>query len=141
MTATAEQAGSGSPSADDQAAAGAVPGRIIAAWADHDAAAFADVFTEDGTMVLPSVYVQGRAAIREFMAGAFAGPYRGTRVTGAPVHLHFPRPDVAVVVTIGGVRAAGEDELPAAKTVRATWILVKDDGEWRLTAYSNAPRD
>jgi uncharacterized protein (TIGR02246 family) len=141
MTATAEQAGPGSPSADDRAAAGAVPGRIIAAWADHDATAFADVFTEDGTMILPGVYVQGRDAIREFMTAAFAGPYQGTRVTGAPAHLHFPREDVAVVVTTGGVRAAGEAELPAAKTVRATWILVKDDGTWRLTAYSNAPRD
>jgi len=33
----------------------------------------------------------------------------------------------------------GETEVPADRTVLATWVLAKVDGDWRVTAYSNTP--
>ncbi|HKN56250.1 MAG TPA: SgcJ/EcaC family oxidoreductase [Amycolatopsis sp.] len=141
MTSAIKPAGQDVPGPDDQAAVAAVPGAIISAWARHDADAFADVFTDDATMILPGVFVQGKNGIREFMAAAFAGPYQGTRVVGEPAHLHFPRADVAVLVTTGGVLAPAEKELADTKAIRATWTLIKEDGTWRLTAYSNTSRD
>lgn len=123
----------------DQEAIQAVPGRIVAAWAQHDAAAFARVFAEDGSMILPGVYLTGREAIRDFMDQAFAGAYRGTRVTGTPIAVKPLAQDVVLVLTQGGVLAEGETEVSGAGAIRASWLLRKDGGEWLLAAYQNTP--
>jgi len=125
----------------DRAAVAAVPGRIVAAWADNDADAFAAVFTEDATMILPGQFRQGRAAIRAFMAAGYAGPYKGTRVTGTPIGLAVLGPAAAVLFTEGGVLLPGETEVSADRAIRASWTVVQRDGQWQLAAYQNGPRD
>jgi uncharacterized protein (TIGR02246 family) len=125
----------------DRAAIAAVPARMVAAWAAHDADAFAELFTPDGTMMLPGVYHRGREAIRQFMTGAYAGPYRGTTVTGTPIEIKPLGPGAVALLTEGGVISAGESELSAAAAIRASWILVRRDGRWQLAVYQNCPRD
>jgi uncharacterized protein (TIGR02246 family) len=125
----------------EQAEIAAVPGRMVAAWAAHDADAFADLFTEDGTLILPGVYKKGRAEIREFMSAGYAGPYRGTRVTGTPIDLKPLAEGAVALLTAGGVIASGETELADRDAVRASWILVRRDGRWQLAVYQNCPRD
>jgi uncharacterized protein (TIGR02246 family) len=125
----------------DQAAVAAVSQRIVNAWANQDAEAFADVFTEDATMILPGLYKKGRDEIRDHMKGAFAGPYKGTRVTGQPIDMRFYGRNTAVLVTQGGVLAPGESEVAGERAIRASWIVVREkDGQWRLAAYQNSPR-
>lgn len=128
------------PDEQDLAAVVAVSGRIVSAWDGNDAQAFAEVFTEDGTMVLPGVYRKGRQEVRAFMESAFAGPYKGTRVTGTPLDLRFLGPDNAVIVTQGGVLAPGDTEVSDKQGIRATWVVSREGGEWRLAAYQNSPR-
>ncbi|MEV5573176.1 SgcJ/EcaC family oxidoreductase [Spirillospora sp. NPDC052269] len=117
-----------------------VPNRIVAAWAKNDAKAFAEVFTEDGTLILPGgVFLKGREEIRNFMAEMYAGPLKGTTVTGAP-QMVKPLSDTAVVlISKGGVVAAGATEPSAEEAIRATWLLVEKDGQWLITAYQNTP--
>jgi len=129
------------PSAQDQADIAEVPARMVRAWAAHDAEAFADLFAEDGTLILPGVYKKGRAEIREFMAAGYQGVYRGTTVTGQPIDIKPLAPGAVAVLTVGGVLAAGETELSSHNAIRASWILVKRDDRWVLAVYQNCPRD
>jgi uncharacterized protein (TIGR02246 family) len=127
-------------SAEDEAAVQAVPGRVIAAWADNDADAFAAVFTEDGSMILPGdVYLTGRDAIRSYMTQAYAGPYQGSRVFGRPLAVKHLDDGLALVITQGGVLAPGEVDVPSERAVRASWLLARQDSEWLITAYQNTP--
>lgn len=128
-------------SAPDQAAIAAVPARMIATWAAHDADGFADLFLENGSMILPGLYRKGRDEIRAFMAGAFATHYKGTRVVGRPLEMKPLGADAVALVTMGGVVASGAAELADADAIRASWILVRDGATWRLALYQNGPRD
>jgi uncharacterized protein (TIGR02246 family) len=119
----------------------AVPGRLVAAWAAHDAEAFSQLFIQDGSLIMPGVYKKGRDEIREFMAAGYAGPYKGTSVTGTPLEIKRLGTGAVALVTVGGVLAPGEKEVSTKEAIRASWILVKDDGTWRLAVYQNCPRD
>ncbi len=125
--------------ADDVAAVRDVPKRITEAWAGNDADAFAAVFTEDASMILPGSFAGSREAIRQFMAAAFAGPYQGTRVFGEPKSVRAIGQDTAVVVTLGGVLAPGEEKVSAERSVHATWVVTKQGSEWLISAYQNSP--
>ncbi|MEV6623810.1 SgcJ/EcaC family oxidoreductase [Amycolatopsis sp. NPDC051106] len=125
--------------AADQAAIAALTQKVIAAWAYGDADGFANVFTEDGTMILPGIFKKGREEIRAFLVESFAGNYKGTQVTGRPIEIRFFTPDSGVLITQGGVLAAGETEVTDSQSIRASWTVVKRDGSWHLASYQNTP--
>jgi uncharacterized protein (TIGR02246 family) len=129
------------PAGSDAAALAALPQRIVDAWEAHDPDAFAAVFAEDGSMILPGVYCKGRGQIRTFMAEGFAGRYRGTRITGEPMDLRLLSDSSAVLLTQGGVLAPGETAVDDRRAIRASWVAVKRAGQWQLAAYQNSPRD
>jgi uncharacterized protein (TIGR02246 family) len=118
-----------------------VPLRLVAAWAENDARGVADVFIEDGILILPGdVYKKSREEIRNFMAAAYAGPFKGSGVTGRPVDVRFVNDNLALLRTHGGILAEGETEIAPELAVRSTWVCVKQNGEWKLAAYQNSPR-
>jgi len=136
MTSTVAQ-----PTQADLAAIASLTQRMIAAWAVSDAESIANLFVEDGTMILAGTFCDGREAIQAYFTEAFAGPYRGTQVTGKPLASRFFGPDSGVLLTIGGVLEPGETEVSSKQAIRASWTVVRRDGEWRLAAYQNTPRD
>jgi uncharacterized protein (TIGR02246 family) len=138
MSTTTQEAAAG-PSAADQAAVAALTQRVIAAWAYGDGDAFADVFVEEGTMILPGLFKKGREEIRAYLKEAYQGPYKNTQVTGRPLDLRFFGPDAGILITQGGVLAPGENEVSDEQAIRATWTVVKRDGQWKLAAYQNSP--
>lgn len=119
----------------------AVPARMVKSWAAHDAKAFSELFTQDGTLILPGVYKKGRDEIREFMTAGYAGPYKGTHVTGAPLDIKPLGEGAVALLTVGGVLAPGETVLSDKEAIRASWILVKREAGWQLAVYQNCPRD
>jgi uncharacterized protein (TIGR02246 family) len=136
MTTTVAQ-----PTKADLAAIASLTQRMIAAWAVGDAESIAGLFVEDGTMILAGTFCDGRAEIRDYFAEAFRGRYRGTQVTGKPLATRFFGPDAGVLLTTGGVLEPGETEVSHKQAIRASWTVVRRDGEWRLAAYQNTPRD
>jgi uncharacterized protein (TIGR02246 family) len=126
----------------DAAAIAALTQKVSSSWAKGDADTFTSVFADGGTMILAGVYCEGRDEIRDFMAKAFDGPYRGTQVTGTPISIRKLGPDVAILLSDGGVVDAGETEVSEESQIRASWLAVRqDDGEWLLAAYQNTPRN
>jgi uncharacterized protein (TIGR02246 family) len=119
----------------------AVPIRLVTAWEANDAEAFAQLFTPDGTLILPGVYKKGRDEIRQFMEDGFASNYKGTSVTGMPLDIKPLGTDAVALVTVGGVLHPGENKVSTKEAIRASWILVKSEGLWRLAVYHNCPRD
>ncbi|MEW2475415.1 MULTISPECIES: SgcJ/EcaC family oxidoreductase [Micromonospora] len=131
----------GSFTSEREKAALSVPLRLVAAWAKNDADGVAAVFTPDGSMILPGdVYKKGRDEIRAFMAAAYAGPFKGTGVTGRPVDVRLINDDVALLRTHGGILAPGETDIAPELAVRSTWVVVKRDDQWYLASYQNSPR-
>lgn len=116
-----------------------VPQMIQAAWASNDADAFADVFTDNGSLLMREDQLTSRSAIRAYFAAGFQGAYKGAHVTGWPLAVQFPTPDVAVVVTQGGIILAGEDAVDPSREIRATWVIVADGGTWRLLSHHSSP--
>jgi len=112
---------------------------VYDAWAAGDADAFAELYTVDATVVQPGVHKKDKGEIRTTMAAGFAGPLKGSRVLDEPQSVRFLGPDAAVVITEGGILMAGQDELPAERLVRATWVLAKQNEQWLVAAYQNSP--
>jgi len=114
---------------------------LSSAWAANDATAFAELFTEDGTVVLPGdIYMRNKAEILGFMTVAYQGPYKGTGVTGTSLNVRCIDQSTAVMITEGGVLAPGETEVAPERAIRATWVCVKQSDEsWKLAAYHNSP--
>jgi uncharacterized protein (TIGR02246 family) len=124
----------------DQAAIGALTQRMVTGWAYGDADAIADLFVDDGTLILAGVYRNGKDEIRDYFSTAFETHYKGTQVMGKPVGFRVLAPTVVLLLSQGGVLSSGETEVSETGAIRASWLCVKQDGEWKLTAYQNTPR-
>jgi uncharacterized protein (TIGR02246 family) len=135
MTSNTATAGSGT----DQQAILDVLARSYKAWAAGDAEAFVADYTDDASVVQPGVYKKNREEIRTTMAAAFAGPLSGSRATDHPADIRFLTDDTAVVISEGGIIFAGHDAVASTGLVRATWVLVRRGGGWRIACYHNSP--
>lgn len=122
------------------AAIAALTQRMVSGWAYGEADTIADLFVEDGTMILAGVFCNGRDEIRDYFAKAFEGTYKGTQVTGKPISIRALGPDTAILLSQGGVLESGETEVSDSGAIHASWLVIRQDGQWRLAAYQNTPR-
>jgi uncharacterized protein (TIGR02246 family) len=120
----------------DKAVLGVLDG-MYAAWAAGDVDGIARHYTQDATVVMPGVFDADREAVRAFFTVAFAGRLKGSTTIDEPQDVRFYGPDTAVVISTGGIVLAGQDTV--MRQVRATWTLVRQDGDWLIAAYANAP--
>ena len=113
--------------------------RLYQAWEAGDAETFVADYTDDATVVQPGVYKKDREEIRTTMAAAFAGPLSGSRATDHPSSIRFITGDTAIVISEGGIIFPGQDAVASEGLIRATWVLVRRDGGWRIASYHNSP--
>jgi uncharacterized protein (TIGR02246 family) len=125
--------------AADEAAIQAVLVDSYKAWEAGDAAGMVASYTADATAIMPGSLRGSRDVIRESMALAFAGPLKGSSTWNKQLSLRFAGRDAAVVVSESGILLAGENEVPDARKVNATWVFERRDGQWLIAAYHNSP--
>ncbi|MEV0899229.1 SgcJ/EcaC family oxidoreductase [Actinoplanes sp. NPDC049802] len=113
--------------------------RVRAAWESNDADAFADMFVDNGSMLVGDLQLTDREQIRSYMAEAFSGSLRGTRLTEEHLEIRLLTDSVAVAVTDGGIIPAGGDSVAADDKVRGTWVIVKTGGDWRIVSRQTSP--
>ena len=123
---------------ESEAAVRAVLRALVANWAANDADRFADLYSEDATIVTPGGFFRAsREAIRAHMTAGFAGPMRGSRCVDEPRSVRIIGGDAAVVISGSGVVARGEAEISAEQKRLATWVLSKHGGRWFIDSYHN----
>ena len=123
----------------DEAAIKGVLDGVYKAWATGDADAFVADYRDDATAILPGSYRRSKEDVRESMAAGFASFLKGSTTFDKLDSIRFLGETAAIAVSETGIKFPGETEVPADRTVYATWVLEKRDGAWLIVAYHNSP--
>lgn len=125
-------------SGSDHAEVLAALDRLRAAWDAGDAAAYAHEFTDHASYVIFAGVVDiGRDAIRRAHVPVFNTWQRGTRMSMQVLDLRFIAPDVAVVVTDGGIGKGARIRHDKVQT----FVMVRDGSTWRCAAFQNTKKN
>jgi uncharacterized protein (TIGR02246 family) len=122
---------------EDEAAIDAMLSEMYRAWAANDADGFVKYYTDDATAILPGSLRGSRKAIRDPMVAGFDGPLRDSSTVDRQLSLRFVGEDAAIAVSEGGILFDGEDAVPEARKIHATWQLrpVGANGQPGFAAY------
>jgi uncharacterized protein (TIGR02246 family) len=115
------------------------PLRVRAGWLANDADAVAEMFIENGSALFGDLQLMNREEIRKYMADAFAGGWKGSRLIEEPREIKLLTDSSAIIISDGGVARESDESLTTAATVRIVWIAVKRDGDWRIASYQTSP--
>ncbi|WP_326837655.1 SgcJ/EcaC family oxidoreductase [Amycolatopsis rhabdoformis] len=117
----------------------AVLGRLADAWNSGDATAYASLFTEDADYVtFFGMRLPGRELIESSHQALFQGPLRGSTIGGmGGASVRFPADGVAVVVSGGGSALDGGDAVAQGRESTVTFVLVRSETGWLITAFQN----
>ncbi len=125
---------------DNEKAVLTVPQRIQDAWLRNDPDVFAEVFTDNGSLLLQDNQLTSREQIRDYLSAGFEGYLRGAHVYGWPLSVTFLTPEIAVAITEGGIILAGESEIAPERAIRAVWVIVREaEGRLRLFSHQSSP--
>lgn len=113
----------------------------------NDVEGFTDLLAEDVVIVnFGGRRVRGRSAVREAMTAALATPLADVATTHEIEQIRFLRPDVAVVDCVKHVHdnrtppaGAADDEPPLRRRGALTFVLVEEDGRWRVAVAHTTP--
>jgi uncharacterized protein (TIGR02246 family) len=107
----------------------------------HKAPAVAAFFSEDADMIVGNgPRIVGREAIQEWWAHYFSKIDEERKGTFAIDSFRVIAPGVVLInlaTTTAGRRSTGE-ELPA-RLARGTWVVIRESGEWRISALRAFP--
>ncbi|MEV1175764.1 SgcJ/EcaC family oxidoreductase [Nonomuraea sp. NPDC049784] len=135
----ADAGGGGSPIQAEERALLAVFDATSSAWAEGDANAFVRWYGENAAVILPGVYLKGKAAVRAGMADAFAMPLKDSKRIHTAQDVRFLDADTAIVITRSVTVFPGEPEPPADRWELATWAFSRGDDGWLVEAYHSCP--
>jgi uncharacterized protein (TIGR02246 family) len=110
------------------------------AWNQHDAHAFAALFSEDADFTnWRGVGATGRQKIEDFHAPLFATIFKNSHQTYSDIKIRFIRPDVAAVDVpwqmTGALDPQGNPRPDRQGLLN--FIVAKDAGRWEITVMHN----
>ncbi|HYA44556.1 MAG TPA: SgcJ/EcaC family oxidoreductase [Acidimicrobiales bacterium] len=104
--------------------------KLAASWSANDGAAFAALFTEDGSLINPfGERADGQDALRAIYNEYFAGMLKGTTTSIRLTHLRPVDTDHAFADAEQTIYAANGDVVLALHVVN---LLRRDGDDWRL---------
>ncbi|GAB10493.1 hypothetical protein GOARA_057_00170 [Gordonia araii NBRC 100433] len=111
--------------------------RMRAAWDAGDPGAYAAEFTDDATYVIfIGTLTVGREAIRDDHVPLFERWQKGSKMSLKVVDVKQLGPDVAIVVTEGGIGKGSRIKLDKVQT----YVFVREPDRWRCAAFQNTKR-
>ncbi|HEX6832915.1 MAG TPA: SgcJ/EcaC family oxidoreductase [Rudaea sp.] len=124
---------------DDEKAIRELQVRQERAWNQHDAAAYASLFTADGDVVnLVGWWWRGRAQIQSKLTAAFAVAFRDSTLTLGEIDVRSLNPTVAVAHvrwTMTGAKTP--PGVPEPRQGIEVQVLQKQDGKWLIASFQN----
>src|SRR5688572_23651667 len=107
-------------------------------WTRHDAEAYASVFTENSDYIaFDGNHLEGRKANERHHAALFESVLRGSRMAFENVTVKFLTLDVAVMHGMGTVLLPWQREVTPRRRSLQTYVVVRQDGVWRIAAFHN----
>jgi uncharacterized protein (TIGR02246 family) len=125
--------------AEDEVSIRQVQSEQEAAWNRHDAAAYANLFTENGDVVnVLGWWWQGRPLIQNRLASAFASAFRDSKLTVTDVQVRF----ITATIVVAHVRwtmtgAKMPPGVPQPREGIEMQILRKQAGRWLIESFQN----
>jgi len=128
---------------DDSAAIRELQVRQADAWNRHDAAAYSDLFTQDGDAVnIMGWWWKGRDEIEARLSEAFAYVFRESKLTITDVDIRFLDANIAIAHvqwTMAGAQAPPGAPEPPRQGIQLQ-VLRKEQGRWRIASFQNTHR-
>jgi uncharacterized protein (TIGR02246 family) len=113
--------------------------RLLDAWNQRDASAYAKLFAEDGYVVgFDGSQMEGQAQIAGDLGGIFAD-HVTARYLAVVEGVQFLAPQVAMLRARAGMVLPGQSEINPAANALQTLTAVRTDGEWRIAVFQNTP--
>lgn len=108
-------------------------------WNARDAAAIAELFADDGSIVgFDGSAVDGRLAIASHLGEIFAH-HQTAAYVGIVRSVRFPTPDSVLLLAVAGMVPPGQDDInPAVNTVQTLVASIRD-GRWRIELLQSTP--
>jgi len=109
------------------------------AWNNHDAAAYANLFTEDGEVVnVVGWWWKGRSEIGTKLTQAFAFVFKESVLKITEVHVRFLTPEIAIAhVRWSMTGAKTPPNIPQPREGIQLQILTKRSNQWLIASFQN----
>jgi uncharacterized protein (TIGR02246 family) len=128
-----------SKSANDDTAIRELYQRLLQAWNDQNASAFAAQFEDNGNVVgYDGSLMNGKAEIESSLTPIFADHPTATYVSIVR-EVRLPGPEAALLRSVVGMVPRGRHELNPERNAIQTVVAVKREGIWRITLFQNTP--
>ena len=109
------------------------------AWNQHDAKAYAALFTADGDVVnVVGWWWRGRDEIERQLTAAFAGVFKESKLTITDVQARFLTADIAVAHVTWTLQGAKmPSQMPTPRQGIQLQVLRREGGTWLIDAFQN----